>query len=169
MQLLTTESFERIIMKICHRLKVEHIFLDVSLAEKDAVLQFISEKGKKTGVVKDRELLYEGLQQRENLMSTGIGAGIALPHATAPEVTEAAVFLVRLSKGIDYDALDSQPVDIVLSLIIPEDNTPLHLQLLAGVSRLCKMPEFLNILRQTKDPSDLWQAIKTLEEEMAFH
>ena len=156
-------------MKICHLLKVENIFLDVSLAEKDDVLQFISEMGVTTGVVKDLELLNQGMQKRENLMSTGIGGGIALPHATTPEVTEAAVFLVRLAKGIDFDALDSLPVDLVLSLVIPKDNTPLHLQLLAGVSRLCKVPEFLNALRQASSPSSLWEEIKALEEEMAFH
>lgn len=156
-------------MKICHRLKIEHIFLDIPLAEKDDILQFIADMGEKTGVVKDRDLLYSGLQKREDLMSTGIGGGIALPHATAPDVTEAAVFLVRLTKGIDYDALDAMPVDIVLSLVIPEDNTPLHLQLLAGVSRLCKMPEFLSTLREAEDPPSLWEAIKTLEDEMAFH
>jgi mannitol/fructose-specific phosphotransferase system IIA component (Ntr-type) len=156
-------------MKICHLLKVEHIFLDVSLAGKDDVLQYISKIGVKTGVVKDQALLHQGLQKREDLMSTGIGSGIALPHTTTPEVINAAVFLIRLAKGIDFEALDSLPVDIVLSLIIPENNTPLHLQLLAGVSWLCKVPEFLSTLRQEKNPSALWEEIKSLEEEMAFH
>jgi nitrogen PTS system EIIA component len=156
-------------MKICHLLKTEHIFLDISLSEKDDVLHFVSEMGVKTGVVKDQELLYQGLQKRESLMSTGIGDGIALPHATAPEVINAAVFLVRLAEGIDFDALDYKPVDIVLPLIIPEDNTPLHLQLLAGVSRLCKVPEFLNAIRKAQSPSNLWGEIKALEEQMAFH
>ena len=156
-------------MKICRRLKVEHIFLDVSLSDKDAVLGFVSEIAVKTGVAKDRELLHQGLQKRESLMSTGIGDGIALPHATTPEVADAAVFLVRLAKGIDFDALDEKPVDIVLPLLIPEDNTPLHLQLLAGVSRLCKLPEFLTAIRLAKDPSSLWKEIKALEDQMAFH
>ncbi len=156
-------------MKICNLLKVEHIFLDIALSDKNDVLYFIAEMAAKTGVVENKTMLCGGLNKREDLMSTGIGDGIALPHATAPDLSTAAVFLIRLANPIDYDALDFRPVDIVLPLIIPENNTPLHLQLLAGVSRLCKVPEFLTTIRQAQDSSELWHDIHLLEEQMAFH
>jgi mannitol/fructose-specific phosphotransferase system IIA component (Ntr-type) len=102
-------------------------------------------------------------------MSTGVGDGIALPHAAMPDVTDAVVLLVRLAGPVDFDAIDSLPVDIVLALILPEGQTHLHLQLLAGLSRLCKNPEFLALIRLSQDSDSLWQTLQTLEEQIPFH
>ena len=156
-------------MKICNFLKTEHIFLDVAIPDKDNVLQFLAETGHKTGMVRNRKNLLEGLQRRENIMSTGVGDGIALPHAAASDVTDADILLVRLAKPIDFDSLDALPVDIILALILPEGQTHLHLRLLAGLSRLCKNPEFLALIRMSRDTQSLLQALHSLEEQMAFH
>ena len=156
-------------MKICNFLRADHIFLDVSIPDKDDVLRFLADTGQKTGLVKNKKKLLEGLQRRENIMSTGVGGGIALPHAATSDVADAALMLVRLTNAIDFDSLDSLPVDIVLALILPEGQTHLHLRLLAGLSRLCKNPEFLSLIRLTKESDTLWNAFQSLEEHMEFH
>ena len=156
-------------MKICNFLKAEHIFLDVTIPNKDDVLQFLADTGHKVGLVRNKKGLLEGLRRRERIMSTGVGDGIALPHAAASDVVDASVLLVRLAIPIDFDSLDTVPVDIILALILPEGQTHLHLRLLAGLSRLCKSPEFLALIRMSHDTESLVQALHSLEEQMAFH
>jgi mannitol/fructose-specific phosphotransferase system IIA component (Ntr-type) len=102
-------------------------------------------------------------------MSTGVGDGIALPHAATPDVINAAVVLVRLASPVDFEAIDNLPVDIILALILPEGETHLHLQLLAGLSRLCKNPEFLALIRLSQDSEALWTALQALEDQIPFH
>ena len=156
-------------MKICNFLIADHIFLDVSIPDKNEVLKFLADTGYTTGMVKNKKDLLEGLQRRERIMSTGVGDGIALPHAAASDTSNAAVLIVRLADPINFDSLDSLPVDIVLALILPEGQTHLHLRLLAGLSRLCKNPEFLALIRLSKDSKALWDALQSLEEQMPFH
>ena len=68
-----------------------------------------------------------------------------------------------------YDRVPGLYVDIILALVVPENRTHLHLQILAGISRLCKRGEFLTLVRQTNNSNDLWEGIRRIEEEIAFH
>lgn len=156
-------------MKICNFLKANHIFLDRTLPGKDDVMRFLADTGYETGLVKNKKGLYDGLLRREQIMSTGVGDGIAMPHAAIPDVEDAAILLVRLDGPIDFDAIDNLPVDIILALILPEGQTHLHLQLLAGLSRLCKNPEFLALIRLSRDSEALWQSLYALEDQIPFH
>jgi len=156
-------------MKICKHLRPGHIFLNVLLPDKEAVFRFIVDAFVKGGVVKTGSALYNGMMEREQTMSTGVGDGIGFPHTTNPEAKNTAVLLIRTSKPIDFDALDSLPVDIIMAMVIPENKTTLHIQLLAGVSRLCRNSDFLKAVRNADDSKKLWGKIEQLEEKMAFH
>ena len=156
-------------MKICNYIKPEHIYLNVKLSDKDAVFGFISEALLKEGIIENMLQLANGLKEREKTMSTGIGRGIGLPHTTSGEVKNPVVLLIRPESPIPFDAIDKRPVDIIIALIIPENRTALHIQILAGVSRLCKNADFINTVRETKDPDRLYQKIEQLESKMAFH
>jgi mannitol/fructose-specific phosphotransferase system IIA component (Ntr-type) len=156
-------------MKIYKRLRAEHIFLNASLKNKDEVICFVADTFARDGVVVDARLLYESMKAREKTMSTGIGNGIAIPHAASRETNAPALLLIRLTDPIDFEALDGLQVDIILALIVPENQTLLHLQILAGISRLCKIAEFLDFIRQTHNANDLWEGIKRIEEQIAFH
>ncbi|MDD2389308.1 MAG: PTS sugar transporter subunit IIA [Desulfobacterales bacterium] len=156
-------------MKIWHHLQSEGILLDVSLPDKETLLHFIADKCRAMGIVNDPNSLYEGMKQRENTMTTGIGDGIGLPHTTCAEVNTASVLLIRLTCPIEFDSIDGRPVDIILSLIIPENAIPLHIQLLAGISRLCRQSNFLNLIRQAEHPDILMESVRQLEEKMTFH
>ena len=133
------------------------------------MIHFVADTFARDGLVTHARLLYDRLIERENTLSTGIGNGIGIPHAVSREVRDPSVLLIRLAHSIDFDALDKLPVDIILALVVPENQTHLHLQILAGISRLCKRDEFLDFVRQTQNAKDLWQGIKRIEEEIAFH
>ncbi|MBW1892542.1 MAG: PTS sugar transporter subunit IIA [Deltaproteobacteria bacterium] len=156
-------------MQIWKHLKTENIYLNVSLADKYAALCFIADTLKKNGFIKNTDILINGLIEREKTMSTGIGNGICFPHTTSPELTEAALMLIRPLEALDFEALDNLPVNIIMAIVVPENQTDLHLQMLAGMSRLCRDPDFLTIVRSAEDEQMLWQKIKELEEGMAFH
>jgi len=97
------------------------------------------------------EEVFEQLLERERLGSTGLGHGIALPHARLKGITQACGALVRLESGVDYDAIDGQPVDLVFGLLVPHDATQEHLQLLAKLAALFSKEEFRNQLRKAED------------------
>ena len=156
-------------MKILNHLKAKNIFLNQLLPGKNETIRFAADNFAKNGAVKNADDLYRGMMKRENTMSTGIGGGIGLPHTTSIEAEDAAVILIRLAEPIKFDSIDDRPVDIVLALVIPENRKSLHLQLLAGVSRLCKNSDFLDAVRQESSSEILWQKINELEKKMAFH
>lgn len=79
-----------------------------------------------------------GLLEREEVMSTGIGHGIAIPHARLESVAEIRLALVRYPEGIDFDALDHKPVFLAFGVIGPPQGTGLHVKLLARIARLVK-------------------------------
>jgi mannitol/fructose-specific phosphotransferase system IIA component (Ntr-type) len=156
-------------MEIWKYLRVEHIFLNVLIPDKKASLRFIANVCVQSGLVEDDFRLYEGLLKREQTMSTGVGDGLGFPHTFSREANDATIILIRLAEPIDFEALDALPVDVILAMIVPENETTLHLQLLAGVSRLCKSPEFLEAVRKATRSKDLWYLIKELEDSMPFH
>ena len=95
------------------------------------------------------------LQERETLGPTGVGNGIALPHARLASVTQVLGVFVRLEKPIDFEAVDRQPVDLVFALLAPEDAGVDHLKALALVSRTMRNSDLCSKLRANADASTL--------------
>jgi PTS system nitrogen regulatory IIA component len=93
------------------------------------------------------DTVFERLLERERLGSTGLGHGIALPHARVREVKEALGAFVTTAEGVDYDAMDGEPVDLAFALLVPEDATEEHLQLLAQLAGLFSDPKVRKRLR----------------------
>ncbi len=97
----------------------------------------------------------DGLQERETLGPTGVGHGIALPHARIEDLTRIAGLFIRLEKPLDYDSVDRQPVDLVFALLAPKDSGVDHLKALALVSRTMRDPSVVTKLRANTDPAKL--------------
>lgn len=93
------------------------------------------------------EAVFGRLCERERLGSTGLGHGVALPHARMQKVTEAVGAFVQLRKGVAFDALDEGPVDLAFALLVPESITELHLQLLSQLASMFKDPRLRQGLR----------------------
>ena len=98
----------------------------------------------------------DALQERESLGPTGVGHGVALPHARLDCVEEVIGAMVVLEKPINFDAVDSQPVDLVFSLFAPSDAGVEHLKALALVSRTLRDPALCAKLRANSDPATLY-------------
>jgi PTS system nitrogen regulatory IIA component len=100
-------------------------------------------------------VVIDGLQERESLGPTGVGHGIALPHARLEEISGIVGVFVRLEKPLDYDSVDRQPVDLIFGLFAPKDSGVEHLKALALVSRTMRDPGICSKLRANIDPAKL--------------
>jgi len=104
----------------------------------------------------DAQSVVENLLERESLGPTGVGHGVALPHARLPRVEEVSGVFVMLEKPIDFGAVDRQPVDIAFSLFAPEDAGVEHLKALALVSRTLRDSSVCAKLRANPNPTKLY-------------
>lgn len=98
----------------------------------------------------------DGLQERESLGPTGVGHGIALPHARLEDLPGIVGIFLRLEKPLDFDSVDRQPVDLVFALFAPKDSGVDHLKALALVSRTMRDPTVCAKLRANSDPAKLY-------------
>lgn len=100
--------------------------------------------------------IFDALQERESLGPTGVGHGVALPHARLGSLTEVQGAFLRLEKPIDFDSADRQPVDLVFALFAPADTGVAHLKALALVSRTLRDETLCAKLRANNDPATLY-------------
>lgn len=103
----------------------------------------------------DEAAIFEALQSRENLGSTGLGKGFALPHARLESVTAPFALLTRLVKPIDFDSIDERPVDLAILLLTPSNHPSEHLSALAAVSRPMRDEAMLKRLRSASSAAEL--------------
>ena len=101
--------------------------------------------------------IFEALSAREKLGSTGLGHGVAIPHGRLAGLDAPRVAVLRLGNGIDFDAMDHEPVDILIALVVPESATSAHLDLLAQLARGLSQPDNIAALRRAEDPAALEQ------------
>ena len=115
----------------------------------------------------DSQNLLESLIKREKLGSTGVGNGIAIPHANCPNIDKPKVFVAILSNSLDFNANDDQPVDIIFLLLAPDNSSSEHLQALALVSRLLRNKELTTKLRGCKNTESAFAVISQSVQEKA--
>ncbi len=101
-------------------------------------------------------VVVDGLQERETLGPTGVGHGIALPHARLEDVASICGVFLRLERPLDYDSVDRQPVDLVFGLLAPKDSGVDHLKALALVSRTMRDAAVVAKLRANSDAGKLY-------------
>ena len=97
----------------------------------------------------------DGLQERESLGATGVGHGIALPHARLDDLDRIVAVFLRMEKPLDYDSVDRQPVALIFGLFAPKESGVDHLKALALVSRTMRDPGVCAKLRANTDPAKL--------------
>ena len=129
---------------------------------KKRVLETISEQIATLSGELDADEVFTGLIGRERLGSTGIGSGVAIPHCRCAGCEEPLGILMTLEEPIDFDSIDAQPVDMLFTLVVPEEATDEHLQLLAGVAELFSNEESCSKLRQASTNEALFDTITSL-------
>lgn len=110
----------------------------------------------------DMQIL-DALISRERLGSTGLGHGVGLPHSRLASIEEPIAAFVTLEKGVDYESVDGQPVDLVLGLLVPEDCNDEHLKILAQLARRFSDGDLRNSLRGFEDPDTLYEHLASLQ------
>jgi PTS system nitrogen regulatory IIA component len=104
----------------------------------------------------DADDIFNALMAREQLGSTGIGNGIAIPHCRVPQCLDIFGTMITLDEPIDFEAIDGKPVDLLFVLIVPEKKTDEHIKTLARLAELFNEEDFCYTVRQTHDSEDLY-------------
>jgi nitrogen PTS system EIIA component len=145
-------------MKISDLLSPADVMIDVRTSNKGLLLQeFAAKAAASLGLPVEQVAPY--LLRREELGSTGIGRGVAIPHARLPDLQRPYGLLAKLKQPIEFDAIDGQPVDLVFTLLLPAAAENGQLEPLALVARKLRSPENLVRLRSAKTTSELYSAI----------
>ncbi len=110
----------------------------------------------------DLEKAYNTLIERENLGSTGIGDGVAIPHGKMEELNKIILLVGRSIEGVEFDALDKKPCHIFFLVLAPENVAGLHLRLLAHVARILKDPSFRRSFMEVEGKEGLWNLLKSV-------
>ena len=154
-------------MQIDQLISLQRIGFHQALSSKKRALEELSELfANSFEGIRDADI-FDTLIARERLGTTGIGDGVAIPHGRIPYLPLAAITIIILETPIDFDSLDSKPVDILFSLLVPEDTTEEHLEILAEIADMLRQPEILQSLRSATSREAIiaiiqqWQAAKT--------
>ena len=112
--------------------------------------------------------VFDSLISRERLGSTGLGNGVALPHGRVAGLKEPVAALITLMSGVDFDAVDNKPVDILFALLVPEESTDEHLQILARLAAMFRNREFCEKLCNSNDPEQCYRLINQTESDQSL-
>lgn len=141
-------------MELSTILKPDAVRVVSHLSSKKRLFQDLGELSAAVYGLKEAEVV-DALQERESLGPTGVGQGVALPHARLKGLDQVAGLFLRLEKPLDFDSIDRQPVDLVFALFAPEEAGVDHLKALALVSRTLRDQGVCQKLRANTDPAIL--------------
>lgn len=145
-------------MKISNLLSPADVMIDVRASSKRLLLEHLAAKAA-ASLNRRVEQIAPDLLKREELGSTGVGGGVAIPHARLPGLQRPYGLLGQLKQPIEFDAIDGQAVDIVFLLLVPANAENGQLSALALVARTLRTSETLGRLRRARDASELYSAM----------
>lgn len=138
----------------------ELIFPSLSGSDSATVIKALADRLAPHLEVGDADGLYRRLMDREELGSTGIGDGVAIPHCKLEGLTRPVLAIGALAQGIDFAALDSQPVRVFFLLVSPEDNPAEHLRVLAAISRWLKAEDHVERVLAGSSPEVIFSLLR---------
>jgi nitrogen PTS system EIIA component len=138
-------------MQIADLLREDRVRLDTGITSKKRALERLSQLLVGNDAGPSASLIFDALSARERLGSTGLGHGVAIPHGRMAEIEVPRVAVLRLEQGVDFEAIDHEPVDILIALVVPEESTSEHLELLAQLARALSQPDNIAALRRSAD------------------
>ncbi len=152
-------------MQVSQLLELDRISCDNPAASKKRVLEQLSELISQGENALNQNQIFDSLLSRERLGSTGLGRGVAIPHARMKDNDRTIAALLRLEHGVDFDAIDGQPVDLVFALLVPEQATEEHLQLLAQLAEMFSDKELVEHLRDSSDSQHLLNTLREWQQQ----
>ncbi len=147
-------------MQLSDIISSERVISNLAGASKKRVLELASEFIADESRLESEDI-YQGLIDRERLGSTGIGFGVAIPHCRMADLpqNETRGYLVQLSQGVDFDAIDGKKVGLLFVLLVPESTNQLHLNLLAELADCFSNDQFRNDLQLAKGAQELYEIV----------
>jgi nitrogen PTS system EIIA component len=153
-------------MKVLDYLPEEVIEADLKSDTKIGVLKELVQLLFNNHQVKDTNKALEVLLEREKLGSTGIGDGVAIPHAKYNDIKTLVAAFGRSREGVNFESLDNKPAHLFFLFLAPENSATLHLKILARISRLLKKTSFREALMQAEGGKEIFQAIADEEKDI---
>jgi PTS system nitrogen regulatory IIA component len=147
-------------LKVLDFLDPAAVIVDLTATTKKGVLEELVAALAASGKVKDAKTTVDILLEREKLGSTGIGQGIAIPHAKTDQTQQVTAAFGLSRRGVQFDALDGEPAYIFFLLVAPPDAAGMHLKALARISRLLKDKFFRQSLRDVKEAAEVLKIIR---------
>ncbi len=151
-------------MNLRDYLSEENIHLDLECADKSAFFRLALEIQQSQGYVGEIQRVLEDLEMREAIMSTGVGQGVAIPHALSEAVKEIHLSLWRLAKPLEFDSVDGRGVDLVFMILGPKQNSSEHVKILAGLSRMLHGEDFRSQVRRAADGAGVMEVLNHFDE-----
>ncbi|MCR8907340.1 fructose PTS transporter subunit IIA [Thermophilibacter sp. ET337] len=141
--------------------KAGNVFVGQSLATREDMLRFISDKAAELGVTDDADAVYQAFVAREEMGETGMTDGFAVPHAKSTAIKEPAVIVVKNDHAIEWPSFDDKPIDVAISLLVPDDEAgTTHIRLLSKTAVLLMKDEFKAFVRDTDDAEAIAAAVE---------
>ncbi|MBZ0266482.1 PTS sugar transporter subunit IIA [bacterium] len=147
--------------------------LDISLVEshlvvdsKEDAIRYLIDIVAAKNLILDRDKALQAVIERERSLSTGLGEGIAIPHAMLSEISKPVVALGRVVDGINFGAPDEKPAFLIFLLLSPSQDLSLHLKMLSRISRLCNNPDLRQAILAASDSKAIFQLLQEQEDIM---
>ena len=146
-------------MNINDLISPDRVECNLNASSKKRALEQLSDLLARSSGNLSAEEIFESLVERERLGSTGLGHGVAIPHARLTGREEATGAFIKLNHGVDFDAVDKQPADLLFALLVPEHFTDEHLEILSELARIFDNEKFRRQLRDATDPVQIYDLL----------
>jgi len=153
-------------MKIVDILKPVFIKLPLNSSTKPDSIKELLASINRNDIIRDQEKVLNAVFEREKIMSTGVGNGVAIPHCKHSDCKEFAVALGISKEGVDFDAIDKKPANIIFLLIGPEDQPGIHIRLLSRISRIISKDEVRQNVLKCETPQQLHDLLSVEESKL---
>ncbi len=152
-------------MSIVDYMKPEWITLNLKSKSRHEVFQEMASALGRTGLLNNETIgdLVKKLEERESLSTTGVGEGIAIPHASLKGLKETVIGIGVIPDGVDFSSLDSQPVKVVFMIVGSQSVPRLHIQILARLVRLCRNKDLKEKIMEGTAPEKVLEAIRMVD------
>ena len=154
-------------MRVSDLLVPRCVIVSSDLSSRKRALEMLSELLAAARKPLSQRLVFDQLCARERLGSTGLGHGVALPHARVPGLGKACGAFVRASDGVDFDAPDGVRVDLIFGLVVPQEYTDEHIEILAMLARLLSAETLRESLRRARGAEEMFALLAHEESDRA--
>jgi len=143
----------------------ENISFHNPATSKKKVLEELSNQLASNSNATTADEIFDALLERERLGSTGLGKGVAIPHARIPNIPHTIAAMLTLEKPVDFESIDKQPIDIAIGLLVPEDDSEHHLQHLSRLVTLFRTPETCAKIRTAESAENIFETLLAVDDD----